>query len=52
MIVPSNAPKYNLRIPAEVKEALEKVAGSAGRSVNTEIVMRLMDSLKREGVVV
>lgn len=50
MIVPSNAPKFVLRIPVEVKEQLEKSAKSEGRSLNSELVKRLMDSLKREGV--
>lgn len=50
MIVSSKAPKYNMRIPAEVKAALEKSAGAAGRSVNTEMVMRLVDSLRKDGL--
>lgn len=33
MIVPSDAPKYNLRIPAEIKEIIEKSAKDEGRSV-------------------
>ncbi len=52
MIVKSDAPKYPLRIPLEVKLAVEKVAKENGRSINTEMIMRLVDSLKREGVVV
>ncbi|MCS2167537.1 Arc family DNA-binding protein [Scandinavium manionii] len=50
MIVPSNSPKFNLRIPQEVKEALEKKAAHEGRSMNSEIMKRLMDSLKVEGI--
>ncbi|MFP1780325.1 Arc family DNA-binding protein [Lonsdalea quercina] len=50
MIVPSNAPKYNLRIPAELKELIEKTARNEGRSVNSEIAKRLVDSLKRDGL--
>ncbi|EBG3700930.1 Arc family DNA-binding protein [Salmonella enterica] len=50
MIVTSDAPKYNLRIPADVKEIIEKVAKDEGRSVNSEIAKRLMDSLKRDGL--
>ncbi|EJX4732912.1 Arc family DNA-binding protein [Salmonella enterica] len=52
MIVQKNAPKFNLRIPAEVKVEIERVAKENGRSANTEMVMRLIESLKREGVVV
>jgi len=50
MIVSSSSPKYNLRIPQEVKEALEKKAANEGRSMNSEIIKRLMDSLKGEGI--
>lgn len=52
MIVSSKAPKYNMRIPADVKEAIEKAAETAGRSINTEMVMRLIDSLKKDGLFV
>ncbi|EIV6808567.1 transcriptional regulator [Klebsiella pneumoniae] len=52
MIVSSKAPKYNMRIPADVKEAIEKAAEEAGRSINTEMVMRLIDSLKKDGLFV
>lgn len=50
MIVPSDAPKFVLRIPSEVKDQLEKSAKTEGRSLNSELVKRLMDSLKREGI--
>ena len=49
MIVQASAPKYNLRIPVDLKEEVERAASVNGRSVNTEIVMRLMESLKRDG---
>ncbi|EPK7512040.1 Arc family DNA-binding protein [Klebsiella variicola] len=52
MIVSSKAPKYNMRIPADVKEAIEKAAEAEGRSINTEMVMRLIDSLKKDGLFV
>ncbi|MGU6860456.1 Arc family DNA-binding protein [Salmonella enterica subsp. enterica serovar Alachua] len=48
MIVKSDAPKYSLRIPLEVKLAIEKSAKENGRSINTEMVMRLVDSLRRD----
>ncbi|WP_063446257.1 Arc family DNA-binding protein [Klebsiella aerogenes] len=48
MIVKSDAPKYPLRIPVEVKLAIEKSAKENGRSINTEMIMRLMDSLRRD----
>ncbi len=48
MIVKSDAPKYPLRIPLEVKLAIEKSAKENGRSINTEMVMRLVDSLRRD----
>lgn len=48
MIVQANAPKYNLRIPVEVKGEIERAASINGRSVNTEIIMRLVESLERD----
>ncbi|EJJ0462792.1 Arc family DNA-binding protein [Escherichia coli] len=48
MIVKSDASKYPLRIPLEVKLAIEKSAKENGRSINTEMVMRLVDSLRRD----
>ncbi|HIE8224079.1 Arc family DNA-binding protein [Salmonella enterica] len=48
MIVKSDAPRYPLRIPLEVKLAIEKSAKENGRSINTEMVMRLVDSLRRD----
>lgn len=48
MIVKSDAPKYPLRIPLEVKLAIEKAAKENGRSINTEMIMRLVESLRRD----
>lgn len=48
MIVKSDAPKYPLRIPLEVKLAIEKSAKENGRSINTEMIMRLVESLRRD----
>jgi hypothetical protein len=39
---------YPLRMPAELREALEETAKSNGRSVNAEIVARLQESLTPE----
>ncbi|HGJ5865911.1 MULTISPECIES: Arc family DNA-binding protein [Arsenophonus] len=41
-----------VRMQSEVKEALKKVAKEQGRSLNSEIVQRLKESLKKEGVVI
>ncbi|HCL5268736.1 TPA: Arc family DNA-binding protein [Salmonella enterica] len=41
-----------IRIPPDVKEKLKEKAKEEGRSLNSEIVQRLIRSLKREGVVV
>lgn len=50
MIAPSNSPKFVLRIPGDLKVVLERTAKSEGRSLNSELVKRLMDSLKRDGI--
>lgn len=39
-------PPYPLRMPSELREALEANASSQGRSLNAEIVSRLEDSLR------
>ena len=39
---------FGLRMPAEVKEELEKLAEQNRRSLNAEIVVRLEESIKRE----
>ncbi len=36
-----NEPQVNFRIPAELKEALEKSAKESGRSITKELVLRL-----------
>ena len=43
-------PQFNLRWPKEVLDLVRKVAEENGRSVNSEIYKRVMDSLKREGI--
>lgn len=45
-------PQFNLRWPKEVFDLVRKVAEENGRSVNSEIYKRVMESLKREGLVV
>jgi len=40
-----------IRIPPEIKEKLKEKAKEEGRSLNSEIVQRLIRSLKCEGVV-
>ncbi len=43
-------PQFNLRWPKEVLDLVRKVAEENGRSVNSEIYKRVLDSLKREGI--
>jgi predicted transcriptional regulator len=38
---------YGVRMPAELKEKLQEIAKSNGRSLNSEIVMILEDHVKR-----
>ncbi|EAA8777913.1 Arc family DNA-binding protein [Salmonella enterica] len=45
-------PQFNLRWPKEALDMVRKVAEENGRSVNSEIYKRVMESLKREGLVV
>ncbi|PWD58521.1 Arc family DNA-binding protein [Pectobacterium parmentieri] len=45
-------PQFNLRWPQKDLDLIRKVAEENGRSANTEIYRRVMDSLKREGVTV
>lgn len=42
-------PPYGLRMEPELKEILKKLAKREGRSLNSEIIQRLMRSLKSEG---
>ncbi|GAA0510796.1 hypothetical protein GCM10009414_20610 [Tatumella terrea] len=39
-----------VRIPAEVKELLKDRAREEGRSLNSEIIQRLIRSLRNEGL--
>ena len=48
----SKMPQFNLRWPKEVLDLVRKVAEENGRSVNSEIYKRVLDSLKREGITV
>ncbi|MCZ8868187.1 Arc family DNA-binding protein [Escherichia albertii] len=45
-------PQFNLRMPKEVLDLVRKVAKENERSVNSEIYKRVLDSLKRDGVMV
>lgn len=45
----SKNPQFNLRWPKDVLDLLRKTAEENGRSVNSEIYQRVMDSFKREG---
>lgn len=49
MIVSANAARFVLRFPEELKEKLEKIAASEGRSLNSEVIRRLMNSLEGSG---
>ena len=40
---------FGVRMPAEVKEELEKLAEQNRRSLNAEIVVRLEQSIRQEG---
>lgn len=40
-------PQLNIRLPADLKEKLERVAKMSGRSVTAEIVKRLGESFER-----
>lgn len=42
-------PQFNLRWPKEVLDLVRKVAEENGRSVNSEIYQRVMESFKKEG---
>ncbi|MFZ1345154.1 Arc family DNA-binding protein [Thiothrix eikelboomii] len=42
-------PPFGLRMPPELKEELEVLAEQNRRSLNAEIIIRLEDSVKREG---
>jgi hypothetical protein len=42
-------PQFNLRWPKEILDMVRKVAEENGRSVNSEIYQRVMESFKREG---
>ena len=41
-------PQFNVRIPAELKQAIEDAAKENNRSINSEIVYRLQQSFENE----
>ncbi len=43
----SRDPQINVRLPADLKEAVQKMAEDNKRSVNAEIVAVLLDAVKR-----
>lgn len=45
----SKNPQFNLRWPKEILDIVRKAAEENGRSVNSEIYQRVMESFKREG---
>ncbi|HEE9987573.1 TPA: Arc family DNA-binding protein [Citrobacter freundii] len=45
----SKMPQFNLRWPKESLDLVRKIAEENGRSVNSEIYMRVMQSFKQEG---
>lgn len=45
----SKMPQFNLRWPKESLDLVRKIAEENGRSVNSEIYMRIMESFKQEG---
>lgn len=46
MVVSGKVPPFGLRLPPDLKEKLGRSAESEGRSLNTEIIKRLVDSYK------
>lgn len=42
---PYRHPQFNLRIPRELKDKIEQLASEGGRSMNSEIIHRLEQSL-------
>ena len=44
IVAPREAEKFNLRLPADMRERIKREAKKAGRSMNTEIVTRLAAS--------
>lgn len=40
---------FGLRLPPELKEELERLAEQNRRSLNAELIVRLEESVKREG---
>lgn len=41
-------PQLRVRIPQELKDALEKVAGENDRTFTAEVIRRLRESLERD----
>ncbi|WP_211843936.1 Arc family DNA-binding protein [Raoultella ornithinolytica] len=45
----SKNPQFNLRWPKEILDIVRKAAEENGRSVNSEIYQRVIESFKRKG---
>ncbi|NIG88490.1 Arc family DNA-binding protein [Serratia symbiotica] len=45
-------PPLRVRIPQELKDALEKIASDNDRTLTAEITRRLRESLENEGITV
>jgi len=45
----STSDQFRLRLPDEIREKLAEAAMANGRSLNDEIIYRLMQTLQREG---
>lgn len=49
VVAPTDGDKFNLRMPAGLRDEIAREAKRAGHSMNTEIVTRLIASLEAEG---
>lgn len=47
-VAPRGSAQFNLRLPDDLRDRIEATARKNGRSMNTEIVARLVESLEAE----
>lgn len=45
-VAPRGSAQFNLRMPDDLRDRIEAAARKSGRSMNTEIVVRLVESLE------
>lgn len=45
-----DAPQLRVRIPQELKDALDKISNQNDRTLTAEIIRRLRESLERDGI--